>query len=62
MDEPLFVKPARPGLIVRQPEHGGAPIPEEGALVPPTTYWRRQLKVGDVVIAKRPDRAAAKGA
>lgn len=54
MDEPIFVKPARPGLIVRQPEHGGEPLPAEGAVVPPTTYWRRRLKDGDIVIAKRP--------
>lgn len=54
MDEPIFVKPARPGLILRQPEHGWTPLPEEGALVPPTSYWRRRLKDGDIVIAKRP--------
>lgn len=54
MDEPLFVKPARPGLIIRQPERAAQPLPETGALVPPTAYWRRRLNDGDIVIAKRP--------
>ena len=48
-----LVKPG-PDLKVRfeQPERGH--IPEEGADVPLTTYYRRRLADGDLVEASRP--------
>ena len=51
----LFVKPAvlpdGGAALVRQPERGYAPLPPEGAPVPPSTYWLRRLRDGDVVEA-----------
>jgi hypothetical protein len=44
----MKVAPAKPGLIVRDPITL-KPLPEEGAEVESTTYWKRRLKVGDVV-------------
>lgn len=44
----LFVKPARKGLIVRDPQTG-QPLSYEGEQKPDTTYWRRRLRDGDVV-------------
>ncbi len=44
----LFVKPARNGLIVRDPQTG-KPLSAEGEQKPDTTYWRRRLRDGDVV-------------
>lgn len=49
----IYIKPAREGLIVRDPLTM-KPLPEEGAHKPLTTAWRRYLKAGDVVITKAP--------
>lgn len=53
----MFVKPARPELLVANPE-ALAPLPRHlpaaGAEVPDTEYWRRRLADGDVVAAKPP--------
>lgn len=43
----LHVKPAAPGLIVRDPV-SRLPLPEEGGLMPDTSYWRRRIEGGDV--------------
>jgi hypothetical protein len=50
----LFVKPARPGLVVRFPNDPQVVLGEDGGIVPPSGYWRRRIGDGDVVIAKRP--------
>jgi hypothetical protein len=55
MDEPVFVRPARLGLKVPLPELPGHYLVDDGALVPPTSYWRRRLGDGDVVITVRPE-------
>lgn len=52
----MFVKPAL-GMKVRDPETRRH-LPEAGAEVPPTTYWLRRLKAGDIVAAP-PQRPAA---
>ena len=55
------LKPARPGLKVRDPERGGH-MPETGAAVPLNSYWLRRKHDGDVVAVKaasRPSRAVA---
>lgn len=52
MNDKVYVIPAE-GLKVRDPvtlEH----IPDEGAFVPQTTYWRRRIKCRDVAIGKAP--------
>ncbi|NDY41252.1 DUF2635 domain-containing protein [Dissulfurirhabdus thermomarina] len=46
----IHVRPA-PGRLVRDPVTH-APLPEEGALVEDSTYWRRRIRVGDVVVVK----------
>ena len=45
------LKPARPGLKVRDLERGGH-LPETGREVPLTSYWLRRKRDGDVVAAK----------
>ena len=45
-----FVRPARAGLKVPDPDHGGH-LPESGAWVNWSTFWQRQLQDGDVVVA-----------
>lgn len=42
----LFLKPRR-GLVVRDPDTA-AVLPEGGARVPDSRYWRRRLASGDV--------------
>lgn len=44
----MFIRPATPGLIVRDP-NTKQPLPEEGKEVPPLTYWFRRLRDGDVI-------------
>jgi hypothetical protein len=48
MSERLFVKPARPGLVVRDPVTL-KPLAEKGESKPRDNYWRRRLKANDVV-------------
>jgi len=49
MREKMKVKP-REGFLVRKPLHeGGALLDPKGEKVPVTSYWLRQLKVGDVI-------------
>jgi len=50
MKDTIFVKP-RQGLVVKDPATG-EPLPETGAPVPYTTYWRRRLQDEDVLPAK----------
>lgn len=47
----LFLKP-RPGTIVRFPRTGEI-LPEEGKFIILTSYWRRRIKAGDVVMESR---------
>lgn len=44
----MWVKPARAGLIVRDPETMKQ-LPDDGAEVPVNSYWIRRLRDGDVV-------------
>lgn len=46
--ETLFIKPARPGLLVRDPI-SREPLPDTGAEKPRDTHWLRRLREGDVV-------------
>lgn len=58
MELPLiFVRPARPGLIVLMPDPPHDQLPAAGASVPKSPYWLRRLRSGDVAIA---DPATAK--
>lgn len=43
--------PARPGLVVVDPDHGGLPLPPEGRELTISSYWVRRLEDGDVVRA-----------
>jgi hypothetical protein len=49
----IKVKPARPGLIVRDPTNGFAPIPDGGAEVERTSAIIRRINDGDLVIVER---------
>lgn len=44
----MFIRPAKPGLIVRDPQTKQR-LPAEGKEVPPLTYWFRRLRDGDVL-------------
>ena len=44
----INVKPARPGLVVRDPR-SKRPLPENGGMVPDNSFWRRRLRSGDVI-------------
>lgn len=44
----MKVKPARPGLIIRDP-HTRRALPDEGGDVPETSFWLRRLRDGDVI-------------
>lgn len=60
-----YIKPAREGLVVRQP-HNGHPLPANGAWVDWCGHWMRRLADGSIVDAKpattkaKPDGAAPK--
>ncbi|MCJ8285104.1 DUF2635 domain-containing protein [Halomonas sp.] len=54
-----FIKPAREGLVVRQP-HNGQPLPAEGAEVDWSGYWMRRMADGSVVKATPPKQTKAK--
>lgn len=45
----MKVKPARPGLIIRDPETG-RPIPDEGKTVKWSSFWARRKLDGDIVL------------
>ncbi|PIW30413.1 MAG: hypothetical protein COW30_02575 [Rhodospirillales bacterium CG15_BIG_FIL_POST_REV_8_21_14_020_66_15] len=44
----LKLKPATPGLVVRDPVTAEA-LPENGKSVQLTSYWRRRMRDGDVI-------------
>ena len=46
---------AAPGRLVRDPKTM-QPLPEDGAVVPWTLYWRRRFAAGDVVEAGKPQK------
>nr|WP_321266778.1 DUF2635 domain-containing protein [Alcaligenes faecalis] len=54
-----FIKPAQPGLVVRQP-HNGQPLPAEGAEVNWSGYWVRRKAEGSIVELAAPKKPKAK--
>jgi hypothetical protein len=47
------VKPAISGTVIRDP-HTTRALPDDGADVPPTSFWYRRLRDGDVIPAEEP--------
>lgn len=47
--ERAHLSPARPGLVVVDPDHGGLPLPPDGRDLVLSSYWVRRLEDGDVV-------------
>ena len=47
----LFVKPVK-DVQVRDPDHGFAYVPEQGANVPQNNYWLRRLAEGSIRLAE----------
>jgi transposase len=45
-----YIKPARQGLVVRQPQNG-QPLPQEGAWVDWSGHWIRRKAEGSIVEA-----------
>lgn len=56
----MNVKPAREGLVIRDP-HTKRPLPAEGARVPDNSFWNRRLADGDVVLIEDAPAAAPTG-
>ncbi len=54
-----YIKPAREGLVVRQPQNG-RPLPAEGAWVDWSGHWARRKAEGSIVEAKPPAKTKAK--
>jgi len=54
MSERATLRPARAGLIVPDPDHGGLPLPSTGRELVLSSYWRRRLADGDVVVVTPP--------
>jgi len=48
--EKVFLKPGRPGLIVRDPRTL-KPLAEDGEEKPKTNYWLRRIRCGDAIVA-----------
>ena len=59
MTNRIYVKPADPEQIVREPDMGLI-LPPEGAWVERTHFWIRRLADGSVVEAKPPAKTARK--
>lgn len=58
----IFVKPARPDVLLRNPASGEV-IPPEGLLLAPGQYlafWRRRESDGDAIISSEPAKTAVK--
>jgi hypothetical protein len=51
----VFIKP-KEGIKVRDP-HTKQYLPEEGAFVELSSYWKRRLKDGDVIEEKLPKKS-----
>lgn len=50
----MRVRP-RAGLILRDPKARDRILPAEGARVPDTSFWRRRILCGDVILIKEPE-------
>lgn len=44
------LRPARKGLLVLDPDHGGTPLPPEGRELALSSYWLRRIQDGDVLV------------
>jgi hypothetical protein len=51
----MQVKPREPGLVIRDPRTR-RPLPPQGGPVPDSSYWRRRLLDGDVVLLLNTDK------
>ena len=54
----MFLKP-KEGLLVPNIDNNFKPLSPEGETVELSRYWKRRLKDGDVVKAKKPERTKA---
>lgn len=50
----MIVKPAKSGLVIRDPFTKRA-LADEGGRVPDTSFWRRRIADGDVVLVEERD-------
>lgn len=49
----IFVRPTRPGLVIRNPDVGFERLPDEGTEVIDGAYWRQHERQGSVTIEPR---------
>ena len=49
----LFLKPGKPGMVVRDPQ-SRAKLPPEGGRVPNNQYWQRRIIAGDAIQVDEP--------
>lgn len=50
----VFVKPAVPGQVVRNPENMRHVLSDEGEFVEHTVLWERKIMQGDVLVSEPP--------
>lgn len=51
--KPIFIKPKKPELVIRDPATGQALNPE-GEEKQDSSFWRRRIKDGSAVLAQPP--------
>lgn len=49
----IFIRPAKPGAIVRFPNQLTRVLPAEGEKVADISYWQRRIRGGDVIEGKK---------
>ena len=58
----VTIKPARSGLILRDPDDGYSLVPDDGKQVVSSVYWQRRIDDGDAVLADATQSSAADSA
>jgi len=58
----VTIKPARSGLILRDPDDGYSLIPDAGKQVVSSVYWQRRIDDGDAVLVDTTQSSAADSA
>ena len=46
----IIVRPARPELIIRDPDDGFSIVPASGKLVVDNSFWQRRIADGDLLV------------
>ncbi len=52
----MIVRPSKEGIVIRDPRTKKK-LPPEGARVPDTSFWRRRILSGEVILMEEENRA-----